>query len=83
MPDQKTIKVRVYLPPYLKRSGLDEQGFAQLESGSTLKDLFEKLKIPLPAGTVHLCRLNYENATLKHKLEEGNTVSFFSLISGG
>ena len=83
VPDQKIIKVRVYLPPYFKRSGLDERGFTQLESGSTLKDLFIKLKIPFPAGTVHLCRLNYENATLKQKLEDGDTVSFYSLIAGG
>jgi molybdopterin converting factor small subunit len=83
VPDQKIIKVKVYLPPYFKRTGLDEQGYSVLESGSTLKDLFEKLKIPFPAGTVHLCRLNYENATLQQKLEDGDTVSFFSLISGG
>ncbi len=72
VPDQKTIKVRVYLPPYIKRSGLDEQGFAQLESVSTLKDLFEKLRVPFPAGAVHLCRVNYVKATLKQILNDGD-----------
>ena len=81
--DQEIIKVKVYLPPYFKRSGLDEQGFAELESGSTLMDLFKKLKIPFPAGTVHLCRVNYDKATLKQTLNDGDTVSFYSLIAGG
>ena len=83
MLDQKIIKIKVYLPPYFKRSGLDEQGFANLESGSTLKDLFKKLNIPFPAGTVHLCRVNYDKATLKQTLHDGATVSFYSLIAGG
>ena len=83
MLDQKIIKIKVYLPPYFKRSGLDEQGFANLESGSTLKVLFKKLNIPFPAGTVHLCRVNYDKATLKQTLHDGDTVSFYSLIAGG
>ena len=83
VPDQKIIKVRVYLPPYLESNQLDEQGFITIEEGSTLGDLFKKLRVPFPAGAVHLCRLNYSKASLKQKLEDGDTVSFFSLISGG
>lgn len=83
MPNQNTVQVRVYLPPYLRRTQLDEQGFVSIEKGSTLGDLFNKLGIPFPMGTVHLCRLNYSKASLKQKLEDGDTVSFFSLISGG
>ena len=83
MSDQETIKVRVYLPPYLERSQLDERGYALIEEGSTLGDLFKMLRVPFPAGAVHLCRLNYEKARLKQKLKDGDTVSFFSMISGG
>ena len=83
MSDQETIRVRVYLPPYLERSQLDERGYALIEEGSTLGDLFKMLRVPFPAGAVHLCRLNYEKASLKQKLKDGDTVSFFSMISGG
>lgn len=83
MPDRELIKVKVYLPPYLERTQLDKQGFALIEKGSTLGDLFKMLRVPFPAGAVHLCRLNYEKASLKQRLEDGDTVSFFSLISGG
>lgn len=83
MSDQKLITVRVYLPPYLERAKLDDLGFIRIKAGSTLGDLFRLLRVPFPIGAVHLCRLNYEKADLKHKLEDGDTVSFFSLISGG
>ncbi len=84
--DQKIvrlIKVKVYLPPYLEHSQLNERGYILIEEGATLRDLFKKLRVPFPAGAVHLCRLNYEKVSLKQKLEDGDTVSFFSLISGG
>ncbi len=83
MSDQETVRVRVYLPPYLELSKLDERGYALIEKGSTLGDLLKMLRVPFPAGAVHLCRLNYEKASLKQKLKDGDTVSFFSLISGG
>jgi len=83
VPDQEEIKVKVYLPPYLERSQLDKHGFALIEEGSTLGDLFKMMRVPFPAGVVHLCRLNYEKANLKERLEDGDIVSFFSLISGG
>jgi molybdopterin converting factor small subunit len=77
------IKVKVYLPPYLERAQLDKDGFALIEEGSTLGDLFKMLRVPFPAGAVHLCRLNYEKVSLKQRLKDGDIVSFFSLISGG
>jgi len=81
--ERKKIKVKVYLPPYLGRSRLDESGYVELFEGATLRDLFKDLSIPFPPGTVQLCRVNYEKARLKDKLKDGDTVSFFSLISGG
>jgi len=83
VPEKKMIRVRVYLPPYLERPQLDKQGYAQIEKGSTLKDLFLMLHIPFSTGAIHLCRLNYEKASLKNILKDGDTVSFYSLISGG
>ncbi len=81
--ERKKIKVKVYLPPYLDVSRLDESGYVELFEGARLRDLFKELRIPFPLGTVKLCRVNYEKARLASKLEDGDTVSFFSLISGG
>ena len=77
------MKIRIYLPPYIDNTLVDENGYITLENEATLKDLFRALKVPFPLGTVHLCRVNYEKASLNRKLEAGDTVSFFSLSSGG
>ncbi len=75
--------IKVYLPPYIKSSRLCENGYVTMEEGATLKDLFKLLEVPYPHGMVHLCRVNYEKAGLSRELKDGDTVSFFTLISGG
>lgn len=77
------MQIRVYLPPYINAEIVDENGYITVEKDTTLKDLFKLLKVPFPLGAVHLCRVNYEKASLNRKLKTGDTVSFFSLISGG
>ncbi len=79
------MRVSVYLPPYIKSDNnkLDRDGYIELEDGTTLRELFKILKVPLPFGMVHLCRVNYEKATLNRELKEGDIVSFFAMISGG
>jgi len=77
------MRVRVYLPPYLNRGQVDRDGWVELPENSTLKDLFRILKIPFPPAAVRLCRVNYEAASLNKELQDGDVVSFFSLISGG
>ncbi|MFO7952489.1 MAG: MoaD/ThiS family protein [Bacillota bacterium] len=77
------MRVKVYLPPYLSREFVSEDGYLQLQEGATLKKLFELLKVPIPIAAVHLCRVNYEKATLNTRLNDGDIVSFFSLLSGG
>ncbi len=78
-----TMRIKVYLPPYLDCSLLDDNGYIKLNEGAKLRDLFHKLRIPFPMGTVHLCRVNYEKASLSDFLKDGDIVSFFSFISGG
>ena len=77
------IRVKVYLPPYLKSERLDQDGYIELRKGSTLRDLFRRLEIPAPFIMVNLCRVNYETAALSRVLADNDTVSFFSFISGG
>jgi len=77
------MQIKVYLPPYIQSDKQEEDGYVTLEEGANLKDLFNTLRIPFPYGTVHLCTVNYEKASLGRKLKDGDTVSFFSFISGG
>ncbi len=77
------MQIRVYLPPYIDNDLVDENGYITLKKGATLKDLFRTLKVPFPLGTVHLCRVNYEKASLDRNLQDGDVISFFSLVAGG
>lgn len=77
------MRIRVYLPPYLNSDRVDEHGYLEIERGARLKDLFKLLKVPLPLAAVHLCRVNYDKADLRQQLQDGDIVSFYSLISGG
>lgn len=77
------MRIKVYLPPYLNSDRIDEQGYVAIEKGARLKDLFKLLKVPFPFGAVHLCRVNYDKADLRQQLQDGDIVSFYSLISGG
>ncbi len=77
------LKVKVYLPPYLKADKLNKSGYIELNRGATLADLFRILEIPAPLLTSRLCRVNYEKAALKTELNEGDIISFYSLITGG
>lgn len=77
------MRIKVYLPPYLNSDRVDDYGYVEIERGAKLKDLFKLLKVPFPQVTVHLCRVNYDKADLRRQLQDGDIVSFYSLISGG
>ena len=83
MQEEPTVRIKVYLPPYLNSDRVDEHGYVAIEKGARLKDLFKLLKVPFPFGAVHLCRVNYDKADLRQQLPDGDIVSFYSLISGG
>jgi hypothetical protein len=83
MQEEPPVRIRVYLPPYLKSDRVDEHGYVEIEEGARLKDLFKLLKVPFPLAAVHLCRINYDKADLRQQLQNGDIVSFYSLISGG
>ncbi len=79
------MRIRVYLPPYFGRGreALDEDGFVHINQGAALKDLFRLLKVPFASAAVHLCRVNYDRASLETTLNDGDIVSFFSPVTGG
>lgn len=77
------MKIRVFAPPFVDLSRIDEDGFVEIAEGSDLDDVLKLLKVPLRRGAVLFTTVNHEKAPLSRVLSEGDTVSFFSLVGGG
>lgn len=77
------MRIRVYAPPFGDYAPLDEDGFVELPEGSTLDALLRLLRVPFRRGAVMFCMVNHERARLGRILEDGDTVSFLALVSGG
>lgn len=77
------MKIRVYVPVFADASVVDEKGFVEMEPGSTLGDLLGRLHLPFKALAVAFCVVNYEKSSMKRVLQDGDVVSFFSILAGG
>jgi len=77
------IKVKVYAPPFLNLSHMDENGYVTLKEGSTVNSLYKMLGIPFPLRSWIKCYINHRPAKKKTPLHQGDTVSIFGLIAGG
>jgi molybdopterin converting factor small subunit len=77
------MRIRVYAPRFADHSGIDDDGFVTLPDGATLNDLLKTLRVPLRFAAVLFCLVNYEKAPLSRVLQDGDTVGFLALISGG
>ncbi len=77
------MKIKVYAPPFFNLSAIDEDGFIEVEEGSTLNTLYKKLRIPLPIRPLIIGSVNYERVKLTYKLKDGDVVSILSMLSGG
>ncbi|MDP3176657.1 MAG: MoaD/ThiS family protein [Spirochaetaceae bacterium] len=77
------MKVRVYPPSFADSGALDDEGFLELNEGCVLDDVYTALRITFPLKHIVLCFVNYERAILSARLEDGDIVSFFSIVSGG
>jgi molybdopterin converting factor small subunit len=77
------MKVRVFPGPFCSADALDEDGFLYLDAGSTLSDVYKKLKYPVPLRGLGLCMVNYEKSKMNKVLNDGDTISFFTPLSGG
>ena len=77
------IKVRVMLPPGWSKKMLDERYWLELEDDATLADALAAVKMPrLLAKAFFVCI----NGTLSHsqeKLNDGDSISFFPIVSSG
>jgi molybdopterin converting factor small subunit len=77
------IKVRVYAPGFISHEAIDQDGFVQLAEGSSVRQLFKKMKISLFARILVTSFVNYEPAKMNRKLEENDIVSLMFPVSGG
>ena len=77
------MRIRVYAPRFADRSRIDDDGYVDLPSGATLDDLLKALKIPFRPGAALFCTVNYARVPRATALQDGDTVGFFSLVSGG
>lgn len=78
-----SMRIRVYPPPFADFSRLDERGYAEMAEGATLGELLKALRVPLARLAVTLCTVNHARAAYDRVLEDGDVVSFFSLLPGG
>lgn len=77
------MKIKVYAPSNSNHEALDDNGFLELPEGSTLKDALKKIGVNALSARILLCRVNYEKSSLNRKLKDGDTVTFFTPLSGG
>lgn len=77
------IRIRVYAGPFGKRELLDEDGFMEMEEGSTVRDLLKAMGIPQVVYRMGFYSLNHSSAPLDKTLSEGDTLSFIAPLSGG
>lgn len=77
------MKVKVYAPAWISHERIDDDGLVVLDEGSTLKDLYRVLKVPIPLRLSVFCSLNSEPAGPNTRLNDQDTVSFIFPLVGG
>jgi molybdopterin converting factor small subunit len=77
------MRVRVFAPAFLDLGAVDDDGYMELEEGSSLNDVYKRLKVPLPLRPILFCTVNYGRERLGVKLKDGDCVSFITPIAGG
>jgi len=77
------IKVRVILPPGWSKKKLDERYWLELEDDATLADALAAVKMPKLLAKAFFVSVNGAHASSKEKLKNGDSISFFPLVTGG
>lgn len=77
------VKVKVFadLRQYIPELGLGESLAVKVESGVTIRQLFEQLEIP--ESEIKLAFVNGISREFEDILSDGDEVSFFSPVGGG
>lgn len=77
------IRVKVFLPMGLSSRATDPQGWMTLPENARLKDLVHQIGMPGWIAKAFQVRLNGLSQPMDTPLQDGDTVSFFSLLQGG
>ena len=77
------IKVRVTLPPGWKRDMLDERNWLELPEEAKLSDALKVVHVPKLLACALLVCVNGAVSKPDVELHDGDSVSFFPILSGG
>lgn len=77
------MKIRVYAPAFCDYKYIDDNGFMELDEGTTLSQVLKKLNIPLVFRKVLISTVNYQKEKLSYKIKEGDIISIIGPLSGG
>lgn len=77
------IRVRVTAPPGCSRKRLDERGWMELPDGARLSDVLRAIRMPKILARILMVSINGAAATPDTELTNGDSVAFFSIVSGG
>lgn len=77
------IRVRVTAPPGCSRKKLDERGWMELPDGARLSDVLKALRMPKLLARLLMVSINGAVASPDTELADGDSIAFFSMISGG
>lgn len=77
------IRVRVYAPAWCNTRALDERGCVNIREGSTLADVLSAIGMPKIAAKLLHAAVNSEIKPLNTVLNDGDMVSFFTMMAGG
>ena len=62
---------------------MDDRGWLEIEDESSVRDVLRTIKCSPLKAKLLLVSVNGERAELEKKLQDGDVVGFFYLISGG
>jgi molybdopterin converting factor small subunit len=77
------MQIKVYGPALIDHTRLDPMGFLQVKEGTTLRQVYDLLHVPLLLRPVLYCTVNYDRVKMNTRLRDGDIVSFLAPISGG
>ena len=62
---------------------LDHKGFIDIRDNGTIYHLYKALGVPAIRRITVLATVNYKLVGLNHRLQDGDTVSFFPVLKSG
>lgn len=77
------MQIKVYPPMFIKTTNISDEGFVQLSEDACVIDLLKRIKVPISLSRLLMCSVNYKPAKLRQPLNEGDTVTFLNIVSGG